>query len=138
VAGYLKIVRMNTIKLLSEILAQELAPDSISKLNELRNFITTNTENNQFAELADALLQDKTIQFIFNCAKNKKRDKPNSITSEYMNTREIMAALGISRRTLAKWRTSGILTYTVYRNNCFYRIEDLKRLFEENYHRVIP
>jgi len=129
---------MNTIKILSEILAQELAPESISKLNELRSFLITNKENIQCAKLSDAVKLDKIIQFIFNYAKNRQSDKPNSITSGYMNNREIMAALGISRRTLAEWRASGILTYTVYRNNYYYRIEDLEKLFEENYTGVAP
>lgn len=64
---------MNTLKLLSEILAQELAPESISKLNELSNFIITNKANNPCAELADAVIQDKIIKFIFSCAKKKAK-----------------------------------------------------------------
>lgn len=49
-----------------------------------------------------------------------------------------MTVLGISRRTLAEWRANGILTYTVYRNNYYYRIEDLEKLLEENYKGVAP
>ena len=44
-----------------------------------------------------------------------------------------MAALGISKRTLAEWRSSGILTYTVIQNKCFYKIEDVEKLLLKNY-----
>jgi len=99
----------------------------------LYDLIHRKKEDVPYNRLYKAILQNEIIGYIFRNAKTCRQKIPGTISKDYFDTREIMAALGISKRTLAEWRSSGILTYTVFQNKCFYKIEDVVKLLLKNY-----
>jgi len=124
---------MKTKKLLSEILSKDLTPESNEILSRLYDLIYRKKDDALYSRLYEAISQNEIIQFIFHNAKTCRQIKPEAISGNYFDNQEIMAALGISKRTLAKWRATGILTCTVFHNKCFYKIEDVEKLLSDHY-----
>ena len=52
----------------------------------------------------------------------------------WLDGQQVMDALGISRRTLQSLRDSGELPFTRLRGKLYYKLSDLERLLESNYH----
>ena len=124
---------MKTKKLLSEILSKELTADSNDKLNDLYYLVFRKKDDVLYIRLFEAISQNEIIRYIFRNAITRRQKTPVTISKDYFDNREIMDALGISKRTLADWRSSGILTYTVFQNKCFYKIEDVEKLLLKNH-----
>jgi hypothetical protein len=124
---------MKTKKLLSEILSKELTAGSNDKLSKLYKLVCRKKEDVLYSGLYEAISQSEIIRIIFRNAKICRQKIPDAISKDYFDNREIMEALGISKRTLAQWRTTGILPYFVFQNKCYYKIEEVEKLLSKNY-----
>jgi hypothetical protein len=54
------------------------------------------------------------------------------ISDEWMDNGDVCRTLNISKRTLQSYRDKGILPYSQIEHKCYYRVEDIKRLLEQN------
>ncbi len=55
----------------------------------------------------------------------------------YLTGREVCERLFVSPRTLQDYRDKGIIPYTQIAGKIFYRLSDINRLLQENYHSAL-
>ena len=53
-------------------------------------------------------------------------------TGRWISNREAMAMLGVSPRTLQRYRDSGCIPFSKIGRNCRYRLSDIERALEEH------
>lgn len=60
--------------------------------------------------------------------------KPSGDTERWISNKEAMGMLGISPRTLQRYRDNGCIPFSKIGRNCRYRLSDIKRALET--HRI--
>lgn len=61
----------------------------------------------------------------------KRREQQANDTEVWLTTRQVMAMLNISQRTLQRMRDSGRIAYSFAGHNCRYHIEEVERFIRE-------
>ena len=61
----------------------------------------------------------------------KRREQQAKDTEVWLTTRQVMAMLNISQRTLQRMRDSGRIAYSFAGHNCRYHIEEVERFIRE-------
>ena len=118
---------------LSAILDRELTQESKNKLNSLNELLKNQPSDEALASLQAAISENEIIRFIFEYAGKQQSSGTDSLLKDYLNTKQVMEALNISRNTLAVWRASGILKGKKFCNTYHYSIRKIGLLLEENY-----
>ena len=118
---------------LSAILDRELTQESKNKLNSLNELLKNQPSDEALASLQAAISENEIIRFIFEYAGKQQSSGTDALLNDYLNTKQVMEALNISRRTLAVWRASGILKGKKFRNTYQYSIRKIGLLLAENY-----
>jgi hypothetical protein len=124
---------MKNEKFLSAILEKELTPESKNKLSSLNELLKNQPSNEALSSLQAAISENEIIRFIFEYAGKSQAGGKDTLLKDYLSTEQVMEALNISRRTLAVWRTSGILESEKFRNTYHYSIRKIGLLLAENY-----
>jgi hypothetical protein len=124
---------MKNEKFLSAILEKELTPESKNKLSSLNELLKNQPSNEALSSLQAAISENEIIRFIFEYAGKSQAGGKDTLLKDYLSTEQVMEALNISRRTLAVWRTSGILESEKFRNKYLYSIRKIGLLLAENY-----
>lgn len=76
---------------------------------------------------------DRLVRRIEDIAEHIRRSefrKPPSNTGEWVSNKEAMELLGVSPRTLQRYRDNGCIPYSKIGKNCRYRLSDLERTLE--------
>jgi hypothetical protein len=124
---------MKNEKFLSAILEKELTPESKNKLSSLNELLKNQPSNEALSSLQAAISENGIIRLIFEYAGKSQAGGKDTLLKDYLSTEQVMEALNISRRTLAVWRTSGILEGEKFRNKYLYSIRKIGLLLAENY-----
>ena len=61
----------------------------------------------------------------------KRREQQANDTEVWLTTRQVMAMLNISQRTLQRMRDSGRIAYSFAGHNCRYHIKEVERFIRE-------
>lgn len=61
----------------------------------------------------------------------KRREQQENNTEVWLTTRQVMAMLNISRRTLQRMRDSNRIAYSFAGHNCRYHIKEVERFIRE-------
>lgn len=61
----------------------------------------------------------------------KRREQQESNTEVWLTTRQVMAMLNISQRTLQRMRDSNRIAYSFAGHNCRYHIKEVERFIRE-------
>ena len=61
----------------------------------------------------------------------KRREQQANDTEIWLTTRQVMAMLNISQRTLQRMRDSGRIAYSFAGHNCRYHIKEVERFIRE-------
>lgn len=61
----------------------------------------------------------------------KQREQQDSNTEVWLTTRQVMAMLNISQRTLQRMRDSNRIAYSFAGHNCRYHIKEVERFIRE-------
>lgn len=62
----------------------------------------------------------------------REQAKKKDTTDVWLDNREVMSLLGISRRTLQRLRGSGRIGYAIFRGACRYPFSEVERLIKES------
>ena len=62
----------------------------------------------------------------------KRREQQANDTEVWLTTRQVMAMLNISQRTLQRMRDSGRIAYSFAGHNCRYHIKEVERFIRES------
>lgn len=65
--------------------------------------------------------------------RNHKISEPELLNEKWMNSREVLKLLGVTKRTLEAMRDDGRLLYSQLGGILYYKKEDVVRLFEAKY-----
>lgn len=63
--------------------------------------------------------------------REKQKEERSKETNVWLTTRQVMAMLNISERTLQRMRNAGRITYSFAGHNCRYHIEEVERFIRE-------
>ena len=66
-----------------------------------------------------------------------QKSQAEQFKESWIDGQDVSVALNISQRSLQTLRTSGLLPFTKFHGKCFYKVADLKALFESNYIRTL-
>lgn len=63
--------------------------------------------------------------------REKQKEERSKETNVWLTTRQVMAMLNISERTLQRMRNAGRIAYSFAGHNCRYHIEEVERFIRE-------
>lgn len=63
--------------------------------------------------------------------REKQKEERSKKTNVWLTTRQVMAMLNISERTLQRMRNAGRIAYSFAGHNCRYHIEEVERFIRE-------
>ena len=78
-------------------------------------------------ELSGSLREMKALVLVI------KRTRTESLLQSWIDGRQVMATLKISKRTLQSLRSSGVLPYSRLNGKYYYKVTDLNRILNSNY-----
>ena len=78
-------------------------------------------------ELSGSLREMKALVLVI------KRTRTDSLLQSWIDGRQVMATLKISKRTLQSLRSSGVLPYSRLNGKYYYKVTDLNRILNSNY-----
>lgn len=85
-------------------------------------------ESSAYKELLDKI--EKIAGYVRESERERTRKK--DAADVWLDNREVMALLCISRRTLQRLRESGRIGYAIFRGTCRYPFSELERLIKES------
>ena len=124
---------MNNEKLLTETLISVLSSEALNELVLLDDLIQKYPDQEIYSRLRKTISESEVLTSVFRFAKSHPKGKSGIIYSGYLDVKEVMEFFGVSQRTLAGWRKTGVLTCVIYSNTCCYHVNDLLNLLEKNY-----
>ncbi len=124
---------MNTEEKIKEVLQQVLTDEMICALNMLAKHIDGNSQNDGSKILDQCITQSEVLSILFRLARDKKGMSCSHTGDGFLDSQEVMQLFRISKRTLIKWKSLGLLHAVSYRNKDYFRPEDLNQLLMQNY-----
>lgn len=83
-------------------------------------------ESSAYRELIEKI--DKIAGYVRENERAKKKDTADV----WLDNKEVMGLLGVSRRTLQRLRESGRIGYAIFRGTCRYPFSEVERMVKES------
>ena len=74
----------------------------------------------------------EVIQLLTEIKNSVMKKEPNTQRKELMNNEEMMEFLGVSRRTLQKYRDEGVLSFIQIKDKIYYKYVDVEEYLNRN------
>lgn len=87
---------------------------------------------NNFYDVAEIILKrlDEQVALIVAKLKIGSKSDPEDV---FFDNQEFMLLMNSSKRTAQKWRNKKIIEFSQVGNKIYYRLSDVKKLFNDNY-----
>lgn len=69
---------------------------------------------------------------------NTRVNRKRTPLEDWWDSADVKTRFNFSDRTLYTMREKGLLPYTIVGGRCFYRAEDLQKLFDDSFYRLNP